>query len=98
MAAAYMAGAGAASSAAQPEERRFPWESGNTADAGKEAVKNRLSFRSLDTGRAQDYDSWRHAAKAEIVASASEPGRAIGFLTAIEQPHIYSDDELYRAV
>ena len=98
MAAAYMAGAGAASSAAQPEERRFPWESGNTADAGKEAVKNRLSFRSLDTGRAQDYDSWRHAAKAEIVASASEPGRAIGYLTAIEQPHIYSDDELYRAV
>ena len=98
MAAAYMAGAGAASSAAQPEERKFPWESGNPADAYKETVKNRLSFRSLDTGRAQDYDSWRHAAKAEIVASASEPGRAIGYLTAIEQPHIYSDDELYRAV
>ena len=112
MAAAYMAGAQAASSAApqnkrrhadatdQPEARRAPWELGNTMTGGHslEAAKNRLSFRTLDTGRAEDYDSWRHAVKAEIVASASDPGRAVEYLAAIEQTQAYPDDTLYAAV
>ena len=75
MAAAYMAGAQKASSAApqtkrrhadatdQPGARRAPCELGSTMTVGNSlgAAKNRLSFRTLDTGRAEDYDSWRHA-------------------------------------
>ena len=110
MAAAYMAGKGAASSAAapnkrrhteeqgQPEARGLPWDNAAEADACPDKVKNRVSFRSLYTGHAQDYDSWRHAAKAEVVASAADTGRAIAYLTAIEQPHIYTDEELHSAV
>ena len=113
MAAAYMAGAQEASSAAPqnkrrhadatdqpPGARRAPWELGSTMTVGNslEAAKNRLSFRTLDTGRAEDYDSWRHAVKAEIVASAADPGRAVEYLAAIEQPQAYPDDALYSAV
>ena len=76
----------------------MPWDNAAEADACLDTVKNRASFRSLDTGRAQDYDSWRHAAKAEVVASAPDTGRAIAYLTAIEQPHIHTDEELHSAV
>ena len=111
MAAAYMAGAQEASSAApqskrrhadatdQPGARRAPWELGSTMTGSNslEAAKNRLSLRPLDTGRAEDYDSWRHAVKEEIVASAADPGRAVEYLAAIEQPKAHPDDAHYSA-
>ena len=112
MAAAYMAGSLAASSAAprhkrhhtetpdQPEASGLTWGQDDEATGGapNEAAKSRLSFRNLDTGRAENYDSWRHAVKAEIVASSADPGRAIEYLAAIEHPQAYPDDLLYKAV
>ena len=79
-----MAGA-ATPSAGEGAATRFPWEAGGGAAAGG-GHKNRLMLRPLDTGRAEDYDSWRHSAAAEVVANAADPGRAVGYMSAIDQP------------
>ena len=90
--------AGAATpSASRDAATRFPWEAaGGAAAAG--GHKNRIMLRPLDTGRAEDYDSWRHSAAAEVVANAADPGRAVGYMSAIDQPLLYPSEGLLNAV
>ena len=52
----------------------------------------------LDAGRAEDYDSWRRWAAAEVVANAADPGRAVGYMSAIDQPLLYPSEGLLNAV
>ena len=80
----------------QADDIRFPWEIDEAGAAA--AAKSRLTLRQLDTGRAEDYDSWRHAAGAEVVAHTADPGRAVGFMAAIDQPALYPADALHAAV
>ena len=64
---------------AHPKRATLLWESEEPLGAGAtDAAKQKIVFRPLDTGRAEDYDSWRHALRAEVVAAAPGTGRAMG--------------------
>ena len=66
-----------------PQRTAFPWEREETDPRAGDVAKQRITLRALDTGRAEDYDSWRHALRAEVVASAPDTGRAMGYIAAI---------------
>ena len=84
---------------AHPKRATLPWESEEPLGAGAtDAAKQKIVFRPLDTGRAEDYDSWRHALRAEVVAAAPDTGRAMGYIAAIDQRAMYPDADMYDAV
>ena len=84
---------------APPTQAALPWESEDPLGTGAaDAAKQKIVFRPLDTGRAEDYDSWRHALRAEVVAAAPDTGRAMGYIAAIDQRAIYPDAHMYEAV
>ena len=53
--------------------------------------KVKVTLRPLDTGRPEEYDSWRYAAKAALVGAGSPPARVMGYLAAVEDRSAYPD-------
>ena len=56
--------------------------------------KVKVVLRPLDTGRPEEYDGWRYAAKASLVGAGPPPARVMGYLEAVEDRSSYPDDHL----
>ena len=70
-------------SGAAKQEENQPTPVPGSLDSAGAAHKVKVTLRALDTGRPEEYDSWRCAAKASLVGAGPPPARVMGYLAAV---------------
>ena len=55
------------------------------------AAKIKMGWRPLDTGKPEEYQGWRYAAKAEIIGSGLAVHVAMAYIAAIENPEFTAE-------
>ena len=81
----------------KPEEKE-PAPAPGCLDSATAAHKVKVVLRPIDTGRPEEYDSWRCAAKASLVGAGPQPARVMGYLAAVEDRTAYPDAQLQALV
>ena len=60
--------------------------------------KIRMTLRPLDTGKPEEYESWRFALKAEMVGAGPPAAKMVKFMSVIDDPARYPADRLQAEI
>ena len=60
--------------------------------------KVKIALRPLDTGRPEEYDGWRYAAKAEIVGAGLDTEMLVEYVEAIESTAKFTSEHLQKVI
>ena len=77
-------------------EAAVPAQPAEAAAPGRIRVK--LALRKLDTGKPEEYDSWRYALRAGVVRAGPPTAKMIQFLDAVDNPTGYPAGALQAAI
>ena len=108
------AGSGAMIQEAAPPGLRHPESAGAAQDATTSAAAGRrapargvgastaekvkIAMRPLDASKPEDYEGWRYALKAELMAAGPAAYKMTTYLNAIEDPNAYPASRLQREI